>query len=298
MQVTPIAAAGSIFLLYVIAWPSHADAAPSRGIRNFCRGAPDLCVFVCPTAGSCEGLISHGFSCEQRIGNLLVAEGTGDSRVIITTYADSFAFCWWPSPGQNYNELPDPATTYVPAYDPTRDDWLCGWCFHRARHCRNRARRFRALCIHHHDDFYETHCRDTMQRYRRPYGRRGTPMRGNHECEGLMTYGPGDEASDGYRQRSSRLYECKQQLVQACVEDFRLSHPNESIENDIPLKITEVGSLGLEAGFERTSLVNWGGSIGYVQACTTAGSMAITQCAVEQSSCEVNANPDNTCTGW
>ena len=95
-----------------------------------------------------------------------------------------------------------------------------------------------------------------MRRYGRPYGRRGFPMEASHECEALLTYGAGDEASDGYTQRSNRLFMCKNRLLEACLRDFSDSHPDEQLENRIPLKISEIASVGLDVRYESASVVN------------------------------------------
>ena len=291
--------AGAVLVLYAIVTTAKVGAAPSRrAVQNFCRGAPDLCAVVCHTPSDCEGLLAQGFSCEQRTGHLLVAEGRGESRVIVTAYADAFAFCWYPNASYNYSELPDPSTTYVPPYEPADDKWHCEWCFHRARKCTDRATRFSELCGYRLERVYKQHCEDTMRRYGRPYGRRGVPMEANHECEALLTYGPGDEASDGYTQRANRLLTCKSRLLAECLRDFSDSHPDEQYENRIPLKISEVASIGLDAGYERASVVHWGGSIGFVEACAIAEHEAAGQCTVEQTTCEANLNPNTSCLGW
>ena len=297
MQATQMAATGSLLLLCVSVMPSETDAAPRRGVQDFCRGAPDLCVFVCPGSGSCEGLLSQGFACEQRTGTLLVAEGSGDGRLIITTYADSFAFCWWPSPELQYSELPDPATTYVPEYRGGRDDFACIWCDRSATKCSARVSRFADTCLRHFERFYRNWCRETMERYRRPVGRRGTPLRGSAECEWLLDSWVMDEADPEYHYWSNRKHMCRQNLLRACIEDFRYNHPDESIENTIPLKIGDIGSIGLDIGFERSAITHWGGTIGFISACNMAASAATLECAREQTACYSQANPGNSCGG-
>lgn len=298
MNATPIAAAGSILLLYWIATPSQATAAPRRGVSDFCRGAPDLCTVVCRTSTDCESLVSHGLSCEQRFGNLVVVEGSGESRLLITTYADSYAFCWWPTPGQQYSDLPDPATTYVPEYRGSgRDNFGCIWCDRTADRCSGRAQRFGTTCLQHFERFYDNWCEETMTRYGRPVGRRDRPMRGSAECERMLEWSSGDETDPEFHHFEARRRDCRNRLIQACTRDFRYNHPDETTENTIPLKISELGSVGLDIGFEHSAVTHWGGTRGYLSACRIAVSTATLQCAREHAECGFEADPDNSCRG-
>lgn len=274
--------------MLIVVTGGSSDARPKDGaVRQFCAGAPDLCVFRC-TGSRLQCHMEGDWICESRRGRLIVAEGD-EVGGNVSTYEQDYSLCVY-NVGERYRTIwPDPEEIFVPEWPGNDSDALCMMCKRSGDRCLRHAQSRASVCESDLETYVRGVCKDSMKRHGWPKNRHGRDIGGSQArvCKQVLKLPKKLEEVDPYW--SKEMKRCREAAITNCVEEQAVDHPERTWENSVRLEISDV------FGGRHKGTVTWGGSRGYRRACSIAGNMAASQCTSRKSACYVAAQPSGAC---